>query len=96
MKVDPEKFGRWVERKGQAFIAWDDRRTKARREKTLKDHRTLEICIALCAVLVVMGLASHASTTYLRSVCTLAAFVVFLKFIQLTIIALHGGEGSGE
>jgi hypothetical protein len=93
---DPEKFSRWIERKGRAYVAWHDRRAKARRKKTLNDHHTLEICIALCTILLVLGLINHQSAIYLRLVCELAAIVVLLKFVQFIAIALHRNEGSDE
>ena len=93
---DPEKLSRWLERKGRAYMAWHDRRAKARREKTLNDHHTLEICIALCTVLLVLGSINHQNAIYLRSVCELAAIVVFLKFVQFIAIALHRKGGSDE
>jgi hypothetical protein len=93
---DPEKCSRWIERKVTAYMAWNERRAKARLEKTLNDHHTLEICIALCVILLVMGLIDHENAIYLRLVCELAAIVVFLKFMQLIAIALHRKEGSDE
>jgi hypothetical protein len=96
MKVDPEKFGWWIERKGQALLVWDERRTTARQEKTLRDHHTLEICIALCAVSLILGLMGRESAACLRSICVLAAFIVFLKFLQFTVIVLNGKEGADE
>jgi hypothetical protein len=93
---DPERFSHWIERKAEAYIAWSDRRAKARFEKTLNDHHTLEICIALCAILLVLGLLNHLDAIFLRSVCELAAIVVFLKFLQLMMIALHRKEKSDK
>jgi len=93
---DPEKLSHWIERKAMAYLAWNDRRAKARFEKTLNDHHTMEICIVLCAILLVMGLINHMDAAFLRSVCELAALVVFMKFVQLTMIALHRKGKSDE
>jgi hypothetical protein len=93
---DPEKCSRWVERKILVCMAWNERRRKARLEKTLNDHHTLEICIALCAVLLVLGLINHLNAIFLRSVCELAAMIVFLKFVQFMMIAQHRKGKSDE
>ena len=93
---DPEKFSRWVEHKVMAYVAWNDRRAKARLEKTLNDHHTLEICVALCVILLVMGLIDHMDAAFLRSVCELAGIVVFVKLVQLIMIALHRTGKSDE
>ena len=89
MKFDPKIIASWVERSATAVLAWEERRIKARQEKTLNDHRSLEICIGLCAVLIVLGLINHVSVAALRSICVLAVIIVCLKFWQLTIILLH-------
>ena len=96
MTFDPEKVSRWVESKAQAYMAWRKRRAEARLQKTLNDHHTLEICIALCVVLLVMGLIGHENAMFLRSVCELAAIVVFMKFVQVITIALHRKDGSDK
>lgn len=93
---DPEKLSRWIERKAVIYIAWSERRAKARLEKTLNDHHSLEICIALCVVLLVMGLINHVNASFLRSVCELAGIVVFLKLIQFMRIAQHRKGKSDE
>jgi hypothetical protein len=93
---DPEKFSRRIERNARAYMAWRERRAKARLEKTLNDHHTFEICIALCVVLLVLGLINHLNVVFLRSVCELAAIVVFMKFVQFMAIALHRKGKSDE
>lgn len=79
-----------------AYVAWHDRRAKARLEKTLNDHHTLEICIVLCVILLVMGLVDHMDTSFPRSVCELAGIVVFVKLVQLMMIAVRRTGRSDE
>ena len=96
MRLNPENITNWFGQKGKAYLAWDERRTKARQEKMRKDHHTLEICIALCGLLIVLGLMTHVSGAALRSVCVLAAIIVILKFWQLAIIFLHHNGNTDE
>jgi hypothetical protein len=93
---DSEKFSRWVGRKAMAYMAWNDHRAKARLEKTLNNHHTLEICVALCVILLALGLINHQNAMFLRSVCEMAMMVVFLKLVQLIMIALHRTGKSDE
>lgn len=96
MKVDPKKFSAWIERKGIAFLEWDERRTKARQEKVLKDHHTLEFCMVLCVLLLIFGVVNHASGAYLRALSALALFIAIMKLWQLTIIFLRGDGGTSK
>jgi hypothetical protein len=96
MMVDPDKISRWVERKATAYLAWDERRTQAQFDKGLKVKRAYWILLALCGAMLVLGLMDHVNVAAIRSACALAAIVVFLKFVQFTLIALHRGGGSDE
>jgi hypothetical protein len=94
--ADPDKFSRWIKRKETALNAWDERRTAVRRHKALTDMHTFEMALALCGGMLILGLVNHMNVTVLRSACALAAIVVFLKFVQFTLIAIHRGEGSNK
>ena len=96
MKFEPEKLFRWVERRGIAFLEWDDRRTKARQEKMLKDHHTLEFSMGLCVLLLIFGLVNHASRAYLHALIALALFIAVMKLWQLAIIAMRGKREDGK
>ena len=96
MKFDPAKFALWIERKASAFLEWEDRRTKAKQEKMLKDHHTLEFCMGLCVLLLLFSLVNHASRAYLHSLLALALFIAVMKLWQLAIIALRGSGGASK
>ena len=96
MMLDPDKISRWVERKATSYLAWDELRTQARLSKALKAKRTYWILLALCGVMLVLGLMDHVNVVVIRSACGLAVIVVFLKFIQFTLIVLHRGGGLDE
>ena len=96
MKVDPKKISVWIERKGVAFLEWDDRRTKARQEKVLKDHHTLEFCMGLCVLLLIFGVVNHASGAYLHALSGLALFIAVMKLWQLATIVLRGHGGISK
>ena len=96
MMLDPDKISRWVERKATSYLAWDERRTQARFGKALKAKRAYWILLALCGVMLILGLMDHVNVVAVRSACALAAIVVLLKFIQFTLIVLHRGGGSGK
>ncbi|MDD2794627.1 hypothetical protein [Acidocella sp.] len=96
MKINPDKISTWVEGKASAYLEWDKRRTQARFEKALKLKRYFWILLGICCLLFLLGLMDHLNAAAISSACALALIVVFMKFVQLTMIALHGKEGSDE
>jgi hypothetical protein len=89
MTLNPKKLSRWIERKGEAYLEWDERRSKARLDKNLREQKTYWILLALCAAMICFGFWDHANVIIIRSWCLMALSVVFLKCIQLTLIALR-------
>lgn len=90
-----EEFGRWLERKSKAVLAWRERLDRARCEAALRNHNSVDICIALC-VAPLLGFLSHPNALHFHSVLGLAAIVAFLNFLQLTLIAGHHEQGAGK
>jgi hypothetical protein len=95
MMVDPDKISRWVERKTTAYLLWDERRP-ARLEKALRTKRHFWFLLASCGAMLVLGLMDHVNVAVIRSACALGGIVVFMKFVQLTMIAWHQGGVSDE
>lgn len=92
-----KKVGQNLLRLAEAHLDWMDRRAEARRRATLKDHRTLEICMVGCMFLLVWAWWSGSIAIVGRPICALAIVVAGLKLIQLVFIALHqSGEGRHE
>lgn len=94
--IDPDKISRWVERKATVYLTWDDRRRQAKFDKTLKTKRLFWFMLALCSAMFLLGLLDHVNAVTIRCACALASIVVFMKFVQLTMIAIHRREGSDE
>lgn len=68
-------------------LDWAERRAERRRSAVLRDHYTLEICLAGCVLLLLLSWFTGTLHAVGRSVCTLALIVVFLKLWQLLLIA---------
>jgi Flp pilus assembly protein TadB len=96
MKIDPNKISHWLERKADAYDEWFEHWAKNQRKRVLKDHRTLEIAILGCAILIILGLITHLGVPALRSVCVLAGVIVYVKIWQFVMIALHPDEESDK
>jgi hypothetical protein len=91
-----KKLGQKLLRLSEAQLDWMDHRAEARRRATLKDHRTLEICMAGCLFLLTWSWWSGSLAVVGRPVCALAIVVASLKLIQLAFIALHQSGDRGH
>jgi hypothetical protein len=95
MKFNPDKLAIWIERKASSYLEWGQRRTQTRFKKALRVKRSFWILLGLCSILL-LGFMDHVNAGAIRSACALGFILALLKFVQLTMIALHGKEGTDK
>jgi hypothetical protein len=79
---------RWLAGKCAAYFKWQEERSKRKREKALNDHHTFEICIIICAILIILEWCTRRDLSILQGLLELAAIVCFGKFVQFAAIGI--------
>jgi hypothetical protein len=68
-------------------LHWIDRKAEATRRAALKDHSTLEACLAGCVFLLLSAKSAEQIAVLGKPICALALIVVAPNLFQLLLIA---------